>query len=174
MSRINGDHQAHRDVFGLQYSGERQCTKSAHRMSDQDDRSGIVTVIADGLIGDQPANGEFVDVSPDAGFLRGAWSGDPSRARRSGRARHGTGRRAPAAGSRLAAQPGRSSRQHRSSAATGPASRQIATGREDAGGKSRPDHHGRNLHRIAHARSIRNSGVSTDLNAPDAIRRSHG
>jgi hypothetical protein len=38
-------------------------------MTDQDDRSGIVTVIADSLIRDQPANGEFVDVSSDAGFF---------------------------------------------------------------------------------------------------------
>src|SRR4029453_10753326 len=38
-------------------------------MTDQDNRSGIVTEVADGLIGDQPANGEFVDVSPDAGFF---------------------------------------------------------------------------------------------------------
>ena len=49
--------------------GERQGAQSAHRMTDQDDRSGIVTEIADGLIRDQPANGEFVDVSPDAGFF---------------------------------------------------------------------------------------------------------
>jgi hypothetical protein len=27
------------------------------------------TEIADGLIGDQPANGEFADVSPDTGFF---------------------------------------------------------------------------------------------------------
>jgi hypothetical protein len=53
----------------FRYPGERQGAKSAHRMTDQDDRSGIVTEIADGLIGDQPANGEFVDVSPDAGFF---------------------------------------------------------------------------------------------------------
>ena len=69
MSRIDGDHQARLDVFGLQYPGERQGAQSAHRMTDQDDRSSIVTVIADSLIGDQPANGEFVDVSPDTGFF---------------------------------------------------------------------------------------------------------
>ena len=67
---IDGDYQAHRDVFGPQNPGKRQGAQPAHRMADQDDRRCIVTEIADGLIGDQPANGEFVHVSPDAGFLK--------------------------------------------------------------------------------------------------------
>ena len=105
---------------------KRQGAKSAHRMTDQDDRSGIVTEIADGLIGDQPANGEFVDVSPDTGFFEALGQAvHPARKDRT-RARRGTGRRAPAAGSRLAAlRSGRPSRQHRSTRATGPASARL-------------------------------------------------
>src|SRR5207244_11653910 len=64
VSRINGNHQAYRNVFGLQDPGERQGTKSSHRMTDQDDRSGIVTVTEDSLIRDQPADAESLDVGP--------------------------------------------------------------------------------------------------------------
>jgi hypothetical protein len=69
LSWIYSDDQTYRDVFGLQYPREGQGTKSTHRMTDQSDRSRIVEEIADRPVGDNPANCEFVDISPDIGFF---------------------------------------------------------------------------------------------------------
>ena len=168
VSRINGDHQACLDVFGLQYPGERQGTKSAHRMTDQDDRSGIVTVIADSLIRDQPANGEFVDVSPDAGFFEALGQAvHPARKDRpecaaeqvDARLRLDHGWRCDGGGRRGSS----------GGACDRSGERQIATGREDAGGKSHPDHHGRNLRRTAHAVPSAILGVHAHPNATQRL-----
>src|SRR5229473_630608 len=69
VSWIDRDNQAYRDVFGLQHFGEYQRTISAHRVPDQDDRSGILAILANRRIGDQTADREFVDVRRDTGVF---------------------------------------------------------------------------------------------------------
>ena len=168
VGRINGDHQADRDVFGLQYPCEGQGAQSAHRMTDQDDRNGVVTEIADSLIRDQPANGEFVDVSPDTGFLETIGQAvHPARKDRTERA-------AEQVDARL--RRGRGWRRVRSDCrdSSGHAcnrigNRQIATERENEGGKSRPDRHGRNVRRIAHAIPSAILGVHAHPNATQRL-----
>ena len=158
LSGIDGDHQADRDVFGLQHPGERQGAQSAHRMADQDDRRTIVTEIADGLVRDQPADGEFVDVSPDAGFLETLGQAvHPARKDRAERAaeqidarlRRGRGRR----------RVGRDRCDSIGRARDRTGDRQIANGRQDADGKGCTDHHGRNWPRTSHVHSARDLGA---------------
>jgi len=69
VRRIDRDNQAYRYVFGLQHLGEFQRTISAHRVPDQDDRSGIPAILANRRIGDQAADREFVDIRGDAGVF---------------------------------------------------------------------------------------------------------
>jgi hypothetical protein len=158
VSRIDGDHQAYRDVFGLQYPGERQGTKSAHRMTDQDDRNRIVTEIADSLIRDQPANGEFVDVSPDTGFLETIGQAiHPARKDRTERAAEQVDARLRLARGGRRVGSDRCGSIGRACNRTG--DRQIANGRQDADGKGCTDHRGRNLRRTSHVHSARDLGV---------------
>ena len=69
MSWIDGDNQVDRNALGLQHFRELQRAKPAHRMSDEGNRSGIVAVIANCLLGNEAANRELVDVRPDAGVF---------------------------------------------------------------------------------------------------------
>ena len=69
VSRVDGDDEAHRDVFLAQNVRERQGAEPAHRVADQDDRSRILAVIDNGLRGNQPANRELVDIGLDAGLF---------------------------------------------------------------------------------------------------------
>jgi hypothetical protein len=92
------------------------------------------TEIADGLIGDQPANGEFVDVSPDTGFFETLGQAvRPARKDRTERAPEQIERLRLGRGW-LYYGGGRWGSIGRARDRTG--ERQIATGREDPGGKS--------------------------------------
>ena len=127
-------------------------------MPDQDDRSRIVTEIADSLIRDQPANGEFVDVSPDTGFLEAI--GQAVHAARKDRAERATeqvdARLSLGRGWRRV---GSDRRDSIGRARDRIGNRQIANGRQDADGKGCTYHHGRNLRRTSHLHSARDLGV---------------
>ena len=58
------DNQVDRNAFGLQHFREPQRAEAAHRMPDEGNRSGIVAVIANCLLGNEAANRELVDTSP--------------------------------------------------------------------------------------------------------------
>ena len=121
-------------------------------MADQGDRNGILTVIADGLSGDQPANGEFVDIGPDTGLFEAA--GQPIHAARKDRtqraAEHVDARPRLGCGQRCGRR-GRCRGIGRPGGRSGKG--RIAVARQYVGGEQRPDHKCSKLSSIDHVLS---------------------
>ncbi len=144
-------------------------------MTDQDDRSRIVPEIADRLIRNQPTNREFVDVSPDTGFLETIGQAiHPPRKDRAERAAEQVDARLRL--SRGWRRVGGDRRDSIGRACSRTGDRHIADGRQDADGKGCTDHHGCNQRRTSHVHSARDLGVEVpDLECrratpPSALR----
>src|SRR5688572_28830485 len=112
-------------------------------MADQDDRYTIFTIIADGLVGDQPADGEFVDVGPDAGLLETiSQAVHPARKDRAERAAEQID--AALWRGRGLWRVGRDGCDSVGRAGDRTGDRKLADGHQHADGKGCTDHHGRN------------------------------
>ena len=139
-------------------------------MTDQDDRSRIITEIADGLIRDQPANGEFVDVGTDAGFFEALGQAvHPARKDRAERAAEQVDPRL-----RLGRGWRRFGSDRRDSigrACDRSGDRQIVNGRQDTDGKGCTDYHGCNLRRTSHVHSARDLGAKVRQTSNTGGRR---
>ena len=98
MRRIDGHDQAGRNALIIELSSELERAASAHRVADEDDRSGILPVGLDRGGGDEFAEREFVDVSRDVDARRASLPADPCHARKSGPSRRETDRHARGVG----------------------------------------------------------------------------
>ena len=131
--------------------------RRSHRVADEGDRSRIVAVIANGLRGNELANRELVDISLDTGLFEAfGQTIHPARKDRTERATEQVG--APPRPCRERPGLRRCDRRGRSGGGIARCSdrtrqRRIQNGRQDAGGKHRPEHNGCNLRRIDHTRS---------------------